>query len=189
MKFKFFALILSLSFSLPSFSIAAEINGVKLPDEAKLNGKTLPLNGLGMRQVSFLKINVYGGGLYLEKPSHDGEEIAKSNTLKRVEMVFTREVEAKKIAGAWEEGFEKNCETGCEAQKPQLAKLKSLMSDVKKGDMMAYNFYPDRTEVIIRGTQVGTIEGHEFAQNMMLCWIGKNPPNEALKKGLLGLKD
>jgi hypothetical protein len=191
MKFNlvdFSTLILAMVLSSP-FSTAAEINGMKLPDQAKVEGKTLMLNGTGMRQVSFLHVNVYAGALYLQTPSHDAEQVAKSDLLKRMELTFARDVGAKDIAKAWGEGFEKNCETACEAMKPLVAKLQGMMSDMKKGDVMAYDFLPARTQVFIRGAQVGTIEGRDFSQNMIRCWIGKTPPNEELKKGLLGLKN
>src|SRR2546423_2856252 len=47
---------------------AAEISGVKLPDQVSVNGKSLKLNGAGLRQATILKINVYAAGLYLGKP-------------------------------------------------------------------------------------------------------------------------
>ena len=44
---------------------AAEISGVKLPDQVTVQGKTLRLNGAGLRQATILKINAYAadGGL------------------------------------------------------------------------------------------------------------------------------
>src|SRR4051812_33766428 len=100
---------LALALSAASAATAAEFNGVRMPDQVKVGEKTLKLNGFGLRQATFLKVNVYGAGLYLEKPSHDGEAIANSDELKSIEMVFLRDVDAGKTSEAWEEGIEKNC--------------------------------------------------------------------------------
>ena len=188
---KLVALIVSaLAFLLLSGSnaLAAEINGVKLPDQVTLEGKTLKLNGTGLRQATILKVNVYAAGLYLQSPSGDGEAIANSDQFKSIEMVFMREVSAKQMADAFQEGFEKNCVADCAKLKPDLSKLQGLMKDMKKGDTMAYHFLTDGVEVMIRGQKAGTVGDKAFSHQLIRCWIGKNPPNAGLKEGLLGAK-
>ena len=167
---------------------AAEISGIKLPDQVTVEGKTLKLNGAGLRQATFLKFNVYAAGLYLENSSRDGEAIANSDQPKSIEMVFMREVSAKQMAEAFQEGFEKNCVADCAKLKPDIGKLQGLMKDMKKGDAMAFHFLPDKVEVMIRGQKAGSIGDKGFGQQLIRCWIGKNPPNAGLKEGLLGLK-
>src|SRR3954454_5714398 len=88
-----------------SSASAAEISGVKLPDQVTVGGKTLKLNGLGLRQATFIKFNVYAAGLYLENPSHDGDAIANSDQTKSIQMVFMRDVSAKQMSDAFQEGF------------------------------------------------------------------------------------
>ena len=169
-----------------SSATAAEISGVKLPDQVTLEGKTLKLNGTGLRQATILKVNVYAAGLYLQSPSGDGEAIANSDQFKSIEMVFMREVSAKQMADAFQEGFEKNCVADCAKLKPDLSKLQGLMKDMKKGDTMAYHFLTDGVEVMIRGQKAGTVGDKAFSHQLIRCWIGKNPPNAGLKEGLLG---
>lgn len=167
---------------------AAEISGMKLPDQVTVEGKTLKLNGAGLRQATILKINVYAAGLYLENSSKDPEAIANSDQSKSIEMVFMREVSAKQMAEAFQEGFEKNCVADCARFKPDIGKLEGLMKDMKKGDAMAYHFLPDRVEVMIRGQKVGSVGDKGFSQQLIRCWIGKNPPNAGLKEGLVGTR-
>jgi len=169
-----------------SNAAAAEISGVKLPDQVTLEGKTLKLNGTGLRQATILKVNVYAAGLYLQSPSGDGEAIANSDQPKSIEMVFMREVSAKQMADAFQEGFEKNCLADCAKLKPDISKLQGLMKDMKKGDTMAYHFLTDVVEVTIRGQKAGTVGDKAFSHQLIRCWIGKNPPNSGLKEGLLG---
>jgi hypothetical protein len=167
---------------------AAEISGVKLPDQVSAGGKSLKLNGAGLRQATILKVNVYAAGLYLEKPSGDGEAIANSDQAKSIDMVFMRDVSAKQMAEAFGEGFEKNCVAGCAELKPHLSKLQGLLKDMKKGETMSVHFLADGVELMIRGQKMGSVGDKAFSHQLIRCWIGKNPPNSGLKEGLLGGK-
>ena len=169
-------------------SFAAEIAGTKLPDQVTIAGKTLKLNGAGLRQATFLKFNVYAAGLYLENSAHDGETIANSDGAKSIQLVFLRDVTAKQMADAFQEGFDKNCVAGCAELKPHISKLQGLTKDMKKGDSMAFHFTSSGVEVMIRGQKVGTVGDKAFSHQLIRCWIGKNPPNAGLKEGLLGAK-
>jgi hypothetical protein len=184
----FVVLICSLALASSATLLAAEISGVKLPDQVSVGGKSLKLNGAGLRQATILKINAYAAGLYLENSSHDGDGIANSDQLKGIHMVFMREVSAKQMADAFQEGFDKNCVAGCAELKPNIGKLQGLLKDMKKGDTMAYHFLADGVEVMIRGQKVGKVGDKAFSHQLIRCWIGKNPPNSELKDGLLGKK-
>jgi len=170
-------------------ALAAEIGGVKLPDQVTLEGRTLKLNGAGIRAAKILlTFNVYAAGLYLENQIHDGDAIASSDQLKSIQMVFMRDVSGKQMADAFQEGFEKNCVAGCAELKPYIGKLQGLLKDMKKGEAMAYHFLPNGVELVIRGQKAGTIGDKAFTRQLIRCWIGKNPPNPELKEGLVGKK-
>ena len=168
---------------------AAEISGVKLPDQVTLEGKTLRLNGTGLRQAKILlTFNVYAAGLYLENAIHDGDAISSSDQLKSIELVFMRDVTAKQMAEAFQDGFDKNCVADCGRLKPEVSKLQSLLKDMKKGETMAYHFLSDGVEVMIRGQKAGKLGDKAFSHQLIRCWIGKIPPNAELKAGLVGAK-
>ena len=184
----FVVLICSFALASSATILAAEISGVKLPDQVTVGGKSLKLNGTGLRQATILKFNAYAAGLYLENPGHDGDAIANSDQLKAIEIVFMRDVSAKQMADAFGDGFDKNCVAGCAELKPHIPKLQGLMKDMKKGETMAYHFLPDGVEVMIRGQKAGKVGDKAFSHQLIRCWIGKNPPNAELKTGLLGGK-
>jgi len=169
-------------------AIAAEISGVKLPDQVTVQGKTLKLNGLGLRQATFLKFNAYAGGLYLENTMHDAEAISNSDQAKSIEIVFMRDVSAKQMADAFQEGFDKNCIAGCAELKSNIPKLQGLLKDMKKGETLAFHFLSDGVEVVIRGQKAGKVGDKAFSHQLIRVWIGKNPPNPELKEGLVGKK-
>ena len=176
-----------ISFHAPH-AVAADVAGMKLPDQVNVQGKTLKLNGTGLRQATILKINVYAAGLYLESSSKDGEAIANSEQPKSIEMMFLRDVTAKQMADAFQEGFDKNCVADCARLKPDLAKLQGFLKDMKKGETMAIRFLPDGVDVMVRGAKAGSVGDKAFSHQLIRCWIGKNPANPGLKAGLLGSK-
>ena len=62
------------------------------------------------------------------------------------------------------------------------------MSEMKDGEEMMFTYIPDTgLEVSVRGTYMGTIEGSDFATVFFSIWLGDDPPNGGLRRGLLGL--
>ena len=87
---------------------AATLEDVSVPDQATVDGKTLVLNGLGLRTATMLKVKVYVIGLYLESKSSDAEAIIASSGQNAIEMHFVRDVTAEQLRDGWSEAFEDN---------------------------------------------------------------------------------
>jgi hypothetical protein len=166
-------------------ALAAQRAGVTLPDTAEVAGKTLQLNGLGVREATMFNVKVYVAGLYVAEKSSDPDKLLGSDQPWRLVMKFTRDVEREKMTEAFDEGFEKNGVSS--ALKPRLAKLKGMMTDVKEGQTIVLTYEPGKgLSVSEGGAPKGTIEGADFARAVLQIWLGPNPPNEGLKTGLLG---
>lgn len=178
-KSVFFLLVFS------AVALAAEMKGVKMPDSIQMGGKTLVLNGLGMRMATMFKVNVYVGALYTEKKSSDPASIVGSTDLKRVELAFVRGVGGGKIRDAWDDCLSDNCATNCDRFKAPFKELKTKIVDMNDGDHMAFDFYPEKVEVWVKGTSTGIIQSDGFSAQLLKCWLG-HPPNDELKKGMLG---
>ena len=56
----------------------ADIDGVSFPDTKQVGGRTLRLNGFGLRTVTFPQIRVYVASLYLEYPYQYPDAIMRS---------------------------------------------------------------------------------------------------------------
>jgi hypothetical protein len=68
-----------------------------------------------------------------------------------------------------------------------MQKLGSYMTDFHPGDTLAFTYVPATgVEVTVKGTARGTLPGDDFARALFSIWLGKEPPNEDLKAGLLG---
>ena len=72
---------------------ALEIAGVKVPDSIAVDGKTLVLNGAGLRTKSFLKVKVYVGALYLPQRSTDAAAVVALDAPKVIRMTLLRDVD------------------------------------------------------------------------------------------------
>jgi hypothetical protein len=176
-----------IAFCLLPMAHAAELNGVKMADEAKIGGTPLVLNGLGLRQKKILfNIDVYVAGLYVTKKSQDGQTIMNSPDPKRVELAFLRSVTNGQIRDAFDEAYKDNCESECAALKAPFDKLIAMMTPMKTGDRLAFDISPTKVDVSLDGKAVGTVEDAKFPAALLKTWLGNHPPTEALKEGMLG---
>lgn len=169
-------------------SLAAEKAGVKLPDAYDLEGQTLVLNGLGLREATIFAVDVYVAGLYLPSKTKDVDAILKGDVPKHLTMKFVRDVGRDKQVEAWREGFEKNAKDYA-AIEARVEKLLGWMDDLDDGEIMAVSYVPGQgTTVSVKGEVEGTIEGEDFQYALFRIYIGPTPPNEGLKSGLLGME-
>lgn len=164
---------------------AATLAGVSLPDQATVGGKTVVLNGLGIRTATFLKVKVYVIGLYLESKSSNPQAIIASGENKRIAMHFVHNVSADKLRGGWTEGFEDNARDVAGIN-DEIAKFNASMRDVNSGDSIVLDFAGDKVDVLINDTRIDSVAGKAFQQAVLAIWLGPKPPNEALKQGILG---
>ncbi|MDD2804639.1 MAG: chalcone isomerase family protein [Elusimicrobiales bacterium] len=178
---------------LPSLGFSAEVEktlkGVAMPVALQFEGKKLLLNGLGLRTKVVFK--VYVAGLYLEKLSGNGEEIAASEQLKRIELSFLRSVDGADVAKAIADGFNNNAGAALPALKDRIAKFEKLIPDVKKGDRLLFVYRPGAAagvELQYNGASLGKLEGKDFGDALLRVWLGPKPSDKNLQDGMLGLK-
>lgn len=178
-------LCLSLMLALPVH--AKELHGFKFDDSIQLEGQTLNLNGLGVRLATMFKVKVYVAGLYLAKPAKTEADVIAQKDHKMIELRFLTSVEKAKLTEAWTEGFRKNLgEEGYKKVSASLATLNSYMSSMNKNHIMKFSTYDDKILVTVKGVDKAPITDAYFAENFFKVFIGSIPPNEELKKGLLG---
>ena len=179
-------LAVAIAFTSAGLAHGKECKGVNFPDQVQVAGSALVLNGLGLRQATVFKVNVYVGALYLTKVSNDANAILASNTPKEMALQFVRNVGAEDIVKGWNEAFEKNAKTELSALKDRVATLNGWMTDMKSGEKLAFISTPGTgVQVDVNGTVKGTIKGDDFAKALFSIWLG-DPPNPELKVGLLG---
>ena len=178
-------LVLALVIPFAAPAHAAELAGVTMPDSVQVDGSTLALNGMGLREKFF--IDVYVAGLYLPKKMTSGEKILAADTARQTVMHFVFDVDKGKICDAWNESLEANVPNASAELETDFETLCGWMEDLADGETMTYTYVPGKgTTVSVKGQDKGTIEGKAFADALFASWIGDHPATGKLKKGLLG---
>ncbi|HEY2849608.1 MAG TPA: chalcone isomerase family protein [Gemmatimonadaceae bacterium] len=165
---------------------AKECKGINFPDQVQADGTALSLNGLGLRQATAFKVNVYVAALYVAKTSSDPNAILAANAPKELVLQFVRDVGADDLRKGWNEGFEKNAKGEAAALKDRIAMFNGLMTDMKTGQRITLVHKPGTgVDVNVNGAAKGTIKGDDFAKALFAIWLS-DPPNPEIKSGLLG---
>jgi len=164
---------------------AAELAGVTLPDTQQVGGKTLVLNGMGIRSKYMVK--VYVGGLYLEQKSSDANSIVNSDGPKEILMHFLHGASKSQMTDAFNDGFSDNSPDAMKSMKSQIDQFLGGLDAVKSGDEMVVTYVPGTgSSLAINGQKKVTVTGSGFATVLFSVWLGPKPPNADLKKGMLG---
>ena len=137
---------------------ASELDGVQVPNTLQVDGKTLHLNGFGLRTYSILRIHIYVASLYLEHLNTDPEQIMQSPETKLLTVRFEREVSADQARRAWRDGLNNNCE------------VPALPSGGAQSSI---------------GKLIGTITHPQFAEAMLATFLGPKTASPRLKQELL----
>ena len=166
---------------------AANLAGANLPGTAVVAGKSLALNGLGLRTEFMVK--VYIAGLYLEQKSADPEAIIKADAPERFVMQFLHDASNKQMTDAFSESFHDNTPEAGTTMKADIDRFLGVLEPVKVGDQMVFTYLPATgTTVTINGKDKLTIADHAFSRVLFSVWLGPKPPTANLKKGILGQK-
>ena len=164
-----------------------DCQGVNVPEQVQLDGGTLRLNGLGLRQATFLKINVSVAALYVANVSRDPQALLGSNTPKALILHFLHNVSDDERQKAWEEGVVHHAKAQLSALHERIARLTSGMADRQSGQRLTFIHTPGTgIQVDVNGTVQGMITGDDVATAFLSLWLGAHPPNPGLKSGLLG---
>lgn len=170
----------------PALVHARECLGVSFPEQVQVAGAPLALNGLGLRQATLFKVNVYVAALYLTKPMTDASVILANTAPYEMQLHFVRNVGAADIAKGWVEGFQRNGQGAQASSDERVATLRGWMGDIKSGESIIFSFQPGAgLAVSVNGSVKGTIRGDDFGRSFLTVWLGV-PPNPEIKTGLLG---
>ena len=173
----------------PLNAISSEIAGVNFPDTQIVEGKTLTLNGVALKKaLGFIK--VYAGGLYLENPTKNSQEIIESKQIKVLKLHYlTSKATSKKIKKGFIKAITKaNPKEIVARQKANIDKYASwLDQNMKPGDTTVGTYIPSKGfTFVFKGKTKGTINDEEFIQMYFRYTVGKKADSK-LSKGYLGL--
>ena len=175
-------------FALPT--LGAEVAGVKVDDAIRLESSELVLNGAGLRTKAFFK--VYVAGLYLAQKKTNTAEVLALPGAKRISMRLMRDLSAKQLADALDEGIRNNTpaaeQESLQGRVAELVAIMNALQSVKEGDLIALDWLPGTgTRVVQNGEPRGKpIAGEDFYRALLRIWLGDDPVSGSLKRALLG---
>jgi hypothetical protein len=168
---------------------ALDLAGIHLADKMQAGDAVLQLNGGGIRTRFFFKI--YVGALYLTRIQASAEAIIADEHEHRVVLYILHELSSEKLFNAFQEAIEANHSpaemAALDAQIKQLEQIFGSVKEVKPGDIVMVDYLPaNGTRITVNGTERGIIPGVQFNRAILRIWLGKNPVQDDLKKGMLG---
>ena len=170
---------------LAAIAVAGQVAGVEMSPTEMVEGKTLKLNGMGLRTKMMFKVYVLG--LYLEDPSKDAAAIIASDQMRSLHMAFVRGVSGAKVSETITEGFQRNSKAEMPKLKARLDQLATMIPDVVSGDLVVLTYVPGKGTIVnVKGAEKGVIEGKDFADALLSVWLGTDPVQDDLKKAILG---
>lgn len=180
------ALTLLLGLLAAAPATAGELHGITMEDTVTDRGATLQLVGMGLRAKWTIKAYVLG--LYMERPTTDGDQVVTSRQVKRADMAVMLPLSGEILGKFVVAGFEKTCSaTEYAALKDRLDELLGWFPNVRKGDVISMTYSPGHGTVITAVGEVkGTVDGDDFGEALFRVWFGQDAVDENLKAGVLG---
>ncbi|HEY0184290.1 MAG TPA: chalcone isomerase family protein [Rhodopila sp.] len=177
--------------SLASGAAAATLEGVTVPDTYTVDGRTLVLNGSGVRTLTIFKIRAYVAALYLPQRSHDAAQILAADEPRVILLTFLRDASKARVEKQFRAGEATNCgHGGCApADAADFDRLVAAVPAVSRGDTSTYIFTADRVRVFANTRLIGDFANKDLAYHLLAGFIGDHPPSQQLRRQLLGLPD
>jgi hypothetical protein len=168
-------------------AMTPELADAKVPEQITLDGRTLVLNGSGVRTKMMFK--VYICSLYLPAKANSLAGVLAANP-RRVQLNLLRNLAADDLAGALADGIEQTSTAAqaaeVRAETDQLLSIMKSIGKAREGDMVTMDYVDGVTRIGFNGQSKGTIPGEAFNAALMRIWLADKPVQEDLKKAMLG---
>ena len=168
---------------------AAVVGGATLPDTMAVDGQSLQLNGAAVRTATVFRVKVYAAGLYLPQRSTDARAILASPGSKALVLHFLHSARKSDVEEHYREGEARNCGNGeCgAADEAEFERLIAATPGAAVGDTLAYVVTRRGMRVLFNNRLLGEFSA-DLGGRIMAGFIGRVPPSEELKRGLLGVE-
>jgi Chalcone isomerase-like len=168
---------------------AATLADVQVPDTLSVDGKSLMLNGYGLRTLTFLKVKIYVAALYLPKRSSDAKAILASPGPKAIVLHYIHSGSKDQVQDRYREGEKTNCGNGgCDASlQADFDKLLASAVPVSEGDVSQFIVSEKGFRVTFNGKTVVAFPDSRLGNLIIDGFIGAHPPSPDLRDALLGV--
>ena len=187
MKKGFIPLIVFVLLGMHTLS-ALEIQGVVIPSTAQVDGRSLQLNGAGLRTFTLLlvPIRIYVATLYTPAPIHSADAMMASPGPVQFDFTFLRAVGQSDVTKAWTSQFSQSVSYTYPGFIRDRDAFIAMFGPLQAMGVEQVQFIGTNTVVFDQGTQKGVISGRDFQKSFLSLWFGSNPVATDLKAALLG---
>ncbi len=165
-----------------------EVGEVMLPNSMQAGGTDLILNGAGIRKKAMV-LKLYSGGLYLTEKSNDQNGIINADKAMVIKLVITSSfVSSEAMIDAIRDGFDASMNGNTTSLKSEIDKFITFFSDeIVEDDTFDITYQPGKGVVAYKNdNELGVITGMAFKKALFGIWLGDDPADKKLKKGMLG---
>lgn len=167
-------------------AVARVVEGVDVPETVIVAGKTLSLNGAGLRRATVFNVKVWVGAFYAPAPIKDeGGALASAGPL-RFDFHFVRKIGQARGAEAWRWQFSESNQHAYDGLKEDVETLAGAFGPIDSGTVQTVTFLGEDTAVSEDGVEKSRILGRDFQKAFLSVFFGPKPPMESLKRALLG---
>src|SRR5690554_6588057 len=156
--------------------------------KANIDYSTLILNGTGVRKKYW--IDLYEGKLYLKNKCQDGEKISLDNEVMAINIrVISDLMTTKRLEEALMSEFDRITRGLSEIFHDRLNILiKAFGHVINKNETLDLYYLPEEGLRVYKNKELKcTIPGLNFKQILFGSWLGHDPADINMKKGMLGI--
>lgn len=163
----------------------------KLPPSVQVAGKSLRLNGQGVRYRAMFR--VYAIGAYATTHFKTLEQFLAAAGPKRLQLVTLRQLTGDSLGVAMVQGMQDNAAPGDRGRlvgyMGQLSRIFGEEPQVPAATVLAIDFVPGRGTVLrLNDVEKGVVGDPAFYPAAARIWLGDKPVDAALKDALLGIE-
>lgn len=173
-------------------TVSAGCHEVALPPDVSDGRTVLVRNGVGLREATWLNVDVYVAGLYLPAPTRAAALALASETPKQMRLHLMRDVSSEDMAANIRSGFRRAAGSRRAEHEAALEALLAMIPPLSAGDVFILDYRPRPDSPaqdlrLVHGRHIlGNLPGGDFARTLFAIWIGDAPLDDALKAALLG---
>ena len=175
-------------------AIVEEKTETEYPDQVTIDvggqSHELAVTGVGVREKTFMKVDVYTIVSYLAKDTplagDQGVSLVTVDAPKQIRMDLRRGFSREKLIKSFKEVIEKNYDDMSYFEKDLEDFLAYFTDDAQDKDVLIFTYAPGvGLTTVLNGEEKGVIANFAFTQALWTVWFGEKPANNGLKKNLL----
>lgn len=169
------AWLVAVALLVSGYASAVTVEGNDYPNTLRVADRALSLVGVGVREVTFLNLDVYTMGVYVQSRTCDHSKLVASDEVKMLRMRFLRDVPGEKMRAGMQETVDRRTSKNASARlRAQVRAFVSQFGEEIAAKTTAELVYvPSKgTTALHSGKPLGpATPGYEFQKVLWSIWF------------------